>query len=243
MADKNPIDEGLPVLEGFPLSTQHLVFFTDKGSLTLSAQLEAELAAMSDLSWSSEDESVVTIEVNGGNVTATPRGAGTALITAKLTAKEGFAFDEGSELSSQCVVTVLDDFTIKPANNAAKLLFFANETAAERVELDLSSAQLSAISRVADISWEKTGNGAALPADSSGASVEVSGGSADAEAAITARLTVKAGNEAFFNGDGTCSAPLAVRTFAVPAPVISGVTPDKMLGVDNAAAAFPLSRS
>ena len=224
LEDKNnPFDETAPVIAGFPLSAKKVVLFKERGALTVSAQLEQEIAAVSDLTWAVTDGSgVVTIDAQDGQVVITPVNAGTATVTAKITAKEGFEFDENSELISECRVVVLDTFTLDEGN----LLFFAGEAATQNLEVDLNSAQLAALSEVAEIGWELTGAGAALPAGNSGVSVAVGAGSVNT---ATVRATLAAKNAAAgaaapdFNGDGV-NASAAVTTMAVPAVTLDAIS-------------------
>ena len=193
---------------------------------------------LATLEWSVEPAGVVTLGASGQHVTVTPAGAGTATIKASVIPIEGYEFDKDSELVSECRVTVLDEFAL----SESKLLFFSGEAAAQSVETALTSAELAALTQVADIVWSKTGNGAQIPAESAGVSVAVSAGSVDS-AQIEAQLVVKEGSEGSFNGDGVWAAPVEVKTFAAPVPVITGTAGNKMLGAGNTAANFDLSMS
>jgi uncharacterized repeat protein (TIGR02543 family) len=232
----NPFDETAPLVEGFPLSTRGLVFLPDNGALTLSAKLAPDIAAATTLEWTVEPAGIVTIAADGAHVTVTPIAKGQAVITAKITPKEDYVFDEASELASECRVTVLDDFTL----NTDKMLFFADDTASQSIEVNLTSQELSELNKVASIVWSAAGTGAQIPAESAGERVSLEKGSAGGESQIDARFVVKEGSEAFFNGNGAYTPPAVVKTFAVPAPVISGTAGNKMLSPGNAPADFSL---
>jgi uncharacterized repeat protein (TIGR02543 family) len=216
-----------PVLKGFPLTAHNAVLFKDKGPIMVSATLDPEFEEKSLISWEIiEGDDVIEIESVEGEsfITIKPKEEGTARVKATVTPKEGYTFAEGSELVSECYVTVLDGLTIKPANlelNPSKLLFFTGEPESRKVEIDLGTQELGELSRVANFTWTiEGGNAAEIPAESAGADVMVS--AASAPGTVTLRMTLEArnalesGDAPDFNGDGV-SAILALDVQAAPA--------------------------
>jgi uncharacterized repeat protein (TIGR02543 family) len=233
VATGDDFDDAPPLLKGFPLSAHNAVLFKDRGTLTIRAQLSSRLAAMANISWElSEGDGLVTIEAaNDGTVTLTPEAEGQALLTAKLTPKEGYTFDEKSKLISECRVTVLDALTIKPVDTAlhpSKLLFFEGEQDPRLVMIDLDAAALEELKRVANIAWTVE-DGAAASAAPQSAGVEAavsaqSAGTATLRAALSAKNADESGIAPDFNGGGI-SAILELDTHAVPALSISDPGP------------------
>ena len=253
-AKDDPFDDERPQVPAsdFPLSTGTMVLLKDRGEKSLESLLDEESSLLTTIHWSVDEEGagVVTLiaspdepdvpgetgVVSGKVITVKPERRGMALITAKLSAKEGYALARDAEQEAYCLVTVLEDFTL----DTSELIFFEGENP-QSVGLDrnvIREDEEEELLKVAKITWSVDSSAVSVPAGSEGSSVEVSPGTAGAGTVV--RATLSATNEAGFNG-ASAAASLNAKTYAAPAVTIALQNQSSIaLGYDNAAQDYPI---
>jgi hypothetical protein len=190
---EDAFDDSTPHIAGYPLSVEKMVLFTGRDGLSVTANIEAELAEIADLEWKSDNPAVAAVGESGATVTITPLAAGVATVTATLIPKEGYEIE--GELSSVCEVVVLDDFALTPSN----MLIFAGDDEAS-VAADIPDEILD----VVNVEWS-IGSGPLTLAPSSGKAAALLAPARltnTVELPVTATLRPKPGLEGAFNASG-----------------------------------------